>query len=101
MSLNNGWRTSPSADFARYSIFAGSECSTQTRDPSRPNETLHVTLHTMALKNSLTARTELCAVLLQALLNRRIVPQLLSAKARSIARTRFLFLRRAGMPALC
>ena len=55
----------------------------------------------MAFKNLLARCTELCAILLQALLNRRIVTELFSAKAGSIARACFLLLRRAEMPTLC
>jgi hypothetical protein len=39
-------------------------------------------------------------ILLQALLDRRVVAQLFSAKARSVARTRLLLLRSPGVPAL-
>ena len=58
-------------------------------------------LHAMAFKNFLACRTQLCAILLQALLNRCIVTQLFAAKVGGIARTRFLLLWRAEMPALC
>jgi hypothetical protein len=46
----------------------------------------------VALEYLLTGRTQFLAILLQALLDRRIVAHLFSAKARSVARTRLLFL---------
>ena len=54
----------------------------------------------VALEYLLTGRTQFLPVLLQALLDRRIVTQLFSAKARSVARTRLLFLGSPGVPAL-
>ena len=54
----------------------------------------------VALEYLLTGRTQSLPVLLQALLDRPIVAQLLSAKARSIARARLLFLRSPEVSAL-
>jgi hypothetical protein len=58
-------------------------------------------LHAMACKDPFTRRTQLCAVLLQALLNGCIITQLFSAKAGSIARTSLLLLWCSGMATLC
>jgi len=54
-------------------------------------------LTAVAPKYLLTGRTQFLPVLLQALLNRRVVAQLLSAEAGSVARTRLLLL---GSPLL-
>jgi hypothetical protein len=57
-------------------------------------------LSAMALEYLFTPRAQFGAVLLQALLNRRIVPELRPAKAGSIARTRLLLLWGSGVAAL-
>jgi hypothetical protein len=54
----------------------------------------------MALEYLFAPRAQFGAVLLQALLNRRIVPELRAAKAGSIARTRLLLLWGSGVAAL-
>ena len=58
-------------------------------------------LHAMAFKDLFTRRTQLCAVLLQAVLNGCIITQLFSAKAGSIARTSLLLLWCSAMATLC
>jgi hypothetical protein len=55
----------------------------------------------MAFKDLFTGPTQLCAVLLQALLNGHIIIQLFSAKAGSIARTSLLLLWCSEMATLC
>src|SRR3977135_2375493 len=57
-------------------------------------------LSAMALEYLFAPRAQFGAVLLQALLNRRIVPELRPAKAGSIARTRLLLLWGSGVAAL-
>jgi hypothetical protein len=54
----------------------------------------------VALEYLSTGRTQFLPVLLQALLDRRIVVQLFSTKAGSVARTRLLLLRRPLVSAL-
>jgi len=54
----------------------------------------------VTLEYLLTGRTESLPVLSQALLNCRIVAQLFSAKAGSVARTRLLLLGSPGISAL-
>jgi hypothetical protein len=56
--------------------------------------------HAVAGKHLLAALAQLGPVLLQALLNRSIIAQLLSAKALRISSTGLLLLRRAHVP-LC
>jgi hypothetical protein len=58
-------------------------------------------LHAMACKDLFTRRTQLCAVLLQAVLNGCIITQLFSAKAGSIPRTSLLLLWCSEMATLC
>jgi hypothetical protein len=54
-------------------------------------------LHSMALKYLLTTPAQPRAVLLQTLLNRAVVAQLLSAKSLCVSRTGLLLLRGAHM----
>jgi hypothetical protein len=54
----------------------------------------------VALEYLLTGRTQSLPVLLQALLDRRVVAQLFSTKARSVARTGMLLLLSPGVSAL-
>jgi len=54
----------------------------------------------VALEYLLTGGTQSLPVLLQALLDRRVVAQLFSAKARRVARTGMLFLRSPEVSAL-
>jgi hypothetical protein len=54
----------------------------------------------VALEYLLTGRTQSLPILLQALLDRRVVAQLFSAKARSVARARLLLLRSPEVSAL-
>jgi hypothetical protein len=58
-------------------------------------------LHAMAFEYFFAGSPQLCAILLQALLNGHIVAQLFSAKAGGVARTRLLLLWRSKMSALC
>jgi hypothetical protein len=50
----------------------------------------------VALEYFLASGAQLCAVLLQTLLDGTIITQVLTAKARSVARTRLLLLRSSG-----
>jgi hypothetical protein len=55
----------------------------------------------MALDYFFACRTQLCAIILQALLNSLIVIQLFAAKAGSISRTGLLLLWRRRTATLC
>ena len=60
-----------------------------------PPDAGSLSLHSAALEYFLATLAKLCAVLLQALLNRVVVAQLLPAKSLCVARARLLLLRGA------
>ena len=71
-----------------------------SRMPDRlpPLDAAALSLHSVALEYLLATRAQLRAILLQTLLNRIVVAQLLSAKSLRVSRARLLLLRGPHVP---